>query len=254
MWIVVGSSSSVHLVLRLLWRRRVDWTDGISTSACLLPVWRRHIRSIFCRHSSQVYVTPWRHEYTHVRMLLYVHACKFRMSANNRVNKLSTKDEEFTFSWKTFTSWDYMIGNSEAARNKVAEITTSFRVPFFIPTLAQPPLILRIFSSPRFYPLPRFCSFSVVFLSAFSYLVLGVHSWGGREISSGGQVPAHLPALPSKRLRHNRACVINLCHLRGCWKLDWCRQALARRRNGRMDRTKHGNCLSQNKVTRPYTY
>ena len=158
------------------------------------------------------------------------------MSANNRVNKLSTKDEEFTFSWKSFTSWDYMIGNSEAARNKVAEITTSFRVYFIpIPTLWFPSLHLLV---PHFHS-PHFCSFSV----SFFVLGLGVNSWGGREISSREQVPAHLPALPGQCLRHNRACVINLCHLRGCWKLDWCRQALARRRNCRMDRAKHGNYI-----------
>lgn len=38
---------------------------------------------------------------------------------------------EFTFSWKMFTSWDYLIGNPETADNKYASITTSFKVSIY---------------------------------------------------------------------------------------------------------------------------
>ena len=55
-----------------------------------------------------------------------------RMSKNARMNKVSMKDEQYTFSWKTFSSWDYMIGNSETSKNKVAEIYTSFRVRTYV--------------------------------------------------------------------------------------------------------------------------
>ncbi|KAL2091953.1 hypothetical protein ACEWY4_011751 [Coilia grayii] len=37
------------------------------------------------------------------------------------------EDGAFTFSWKMFTSWDYLIGNPETADNKYASITTSFK-------------------------------------------------------------------------------------------------------------------------------
>ena len=51
----------------------------------------------------------------------------YRMARN--ANETGGGDENsFNFSWKTFTSWDYLIGNSETADNKFASITTSFKV------------------------------------------------------------------------------------------------------------------------------
>ncbi|XP_035247500.1 transmembrane channel-like protein 2-A [Anguilla anguilla] len=49
------------------------------------------------------------------------------MAKNADVGGGDGEDGEFTFGWKMFTSWDYLIGNSETADNKYASITTSFK-------------------------------------------------------------------------------------------------------------------------------
>lgn len=50
------------------------------------------------------------------------------MAKNADVGGGDGEEGEFTFSWKMFTSWDYLIGNPETADNKYASITTSFKV------------------------------------------------------------------------------------------------------------------------------
>ncbi|XP_047229474.1 transmembrane channel-like protein 2-A isoform X2 [Girardinichthys multiradiatus] len=51
-----------------------------------------------------------------------------RTMANNAdVGGGDGEEGEFTFAWKMFTSWDYLIGNAETADNKYASITTSFK-------------------------------------------------------------------------------------------------------------------------------
>ncbi|KAH1178184.1 hypothetical protein KIL84_011886, partial [Mauremys mutica] len=49
------------------------------------------------------------------------------MARNANENTGDGDDNNFTFSWKMFTSWDYLIGNPETADNKFASITTSFK-------------------------------------------------------------------------------------------------------------------------------
>ncbi|XP_054276492.1 transmembrane channel-like protein [Macrosteles quadrilineatus] len=50
-----------------------------------------------------------------------------RMAENSRQSKLSEKDDECVFTWKLFTGWDYMIGNSETAHNRTASIILGFK-------------------------------------------------------------------------------------------------------------------------------
>ncbi|XP_063806956.1 transmembrane channel-like protein 2-A [Pseudophryne corroboree] len=49
------------------------------------------------------------------------------MAKNINESTADDGDDNFTFSWKIFTSWDYLIGNPETADNKFASITTSFK-------------------------------------------------------------------------------------------------------------------------------
>lgn len=50
------------------------------------------------------------------------------MANNSRQNRMSNKGEQFTFAWKIFTEWDYMIGSQDTARTKHASIATTFKV------------------------------------------------------------------------------------------------------------------------------
>ncbi|KAJ8285185.1 hypothetical protein GJAV_G00023250 [Gymnothorax javanicus] len=49
------------------------------------------------------------------------------MAKNSNEGGDGAEEGAFTFAWKLFTSWDYLIGNAETADNKFASITTSFK-------------------------------------------------------------------------------------------------------------------------------
>ncbi|XP_037536479.1 transmembrane channel-like protein 1 [Nematolebias whitei] len=57
----------------------------------------------------------------------YSYMVVIRTMARNANESGIGDDNSFNFSWKTFTSWDYLIGNPETADNKFASITTSFK-------------------------------------------------------------------------------------------------------------------------------
>ncbi|XP_077084068.1 transmembrane channel-like protein 3 [Siphateles boraxobius] len=50
-----------------------------------------------------------------------------KMAKNSRTSLAGTSDENFTFCWRVFCAWDYLIGNPEAAESKGAAIVNSIR-------------------------------------------------------------------------------------------------------------------------------
>ncbi|XP_076854569.1 transmembrane channel-like protein 1 [Brachyhypopomus gauderio] len=62
-----------------------------------------------------------------VGMVTYSYMVVIRTMARNASEDGGGDDTSFNFSWKIFTSWDYLIGNVETADNKFASITTSFK-------------------------------------------------------------------------------------------------------------------------------
>ncbi|RWS08508.1 transmembrane channel-like protein 3 [Dinothrombium tinctorium] len=50
-----------------------------------------------------------------------------QMAKNARTSRVSTKEDEYVFTWKLYTGWDYMIGNSETAHNKMASTALGFK-------------------------------------------------------------------------------------------------------------------------------
>ncbi|XP_053158852.1 transmembrane channel-like protein 1 isoform X2 [Hemicordylus capensis] len=62
-----------------------------------------------------------------VGCIAYSFMVVIRTMAKNAHDDGGGDDTSFNFSWKMFTSWDYLIGNPETADNKFASITTSFK-------------------------------------------------------------------------------------------------------------------------------
>ncbi len=50
------------------------------------------------------------------------------MAKNSRMSLAGASDENYTFCWRVFCAWDYLIGNPEAAESKAAAIINSIRV------------------------------------------------------------------------------------------------------------------------------
>ncbi|XP_076743230.1 transmembrane channel-like protein 3 isoform X3 [Maylandia zebra] len=50
-----------------------------------------------------------------------------KMAKNSRLSLASASDESFTFCWRVFCAWDYLIGNPEAAESKGAAIVNNIR-------------------------------------------------------------------------------------------------------------------------------
>ncbi|KAF6079697.1 transmembrane channel like 3 [Phyllostomus discolor] len=50
-----------------------------------------------------------------------------RMAKNSRTSLASASSENYTFCWRVFCAWDFLIGNPEAAESKAAAIVNSIR-------------------------------------------------------------------------------------------------------------------------------
>ncbi|XP_073764185.1 transmembrane channel-like protein 3 isoform X2 [Danio rerio] len=50
-----------------------------------------------------------------------------KMAKNSRMSLAGASDENYTFCWRVFCAWDYLIGNLEAAESKGAAIVNSIR-------------------------------------------------------------------------------------------------------------------------------
>ncbi|TMW53680.1 hypothetical protein DOY81_001225, partial [Sarcophaga bullata] len=78
--------------------------------------------------SSLGYMLPLAYFLTAVVVYIYSFVATLRkMAENSRNSKLSSKDDECTFSWKLFTGWDFMIGHAETAHNRIASVVVGFK-------------------------------------------------------------------------------------------------------------------------------
>ncbi|XP_019618973.1 PREDICTED: transmembrane channel-like protein 3, partial [Branchiostoma belcheri] len=79
------------------------------------------------------YQLPLAYFLTGIGIFVYSFAVILRkMAKNSRMAKLSTEDDQFTFCWKVFCGWDYLIGQSDTADNKFAAISTGIRVSMVV--------------------------------------------------------------------------------------------------------------------------
>lgn len=80
------------------------------------------------KKSNKIYQLPMAYFITNLVVYTYSFVVILRkMAKNSRMSKLSEKEDEYAFSWKLFTSWDFMIGNSETSDNRTSSIILGFK-------------------------------------------------------------------------------------------------------------------------------
>ncbi|XP_051161848.1 transmembrane channel-like protein [Leptopilina boulardi] len=80
------------------------------------------------KKSNKIYQLPMAYFITNIVVYTYSFVVILRkMAKNSRMSKLSEKEDEYAFSWKLFTSWDFMIGNPETSNNRTSSITLGFK-------------------------------------------------------------------------------------------------------------------------------
>ncbi|XP_025075546.1 transmembrane channel-like protein 3 [Pogonomyrmex barbatus] len=96
--------------------------DGVLKHSPLFYGWYTN------QDSDSNYKLPLAYFVTNLVVYTYSFAAILRkMVENSRLNKLTEKEDEYVFSWKLFTGWDFMIGNPETAYNRSASIALTFK-------------------------------------------------------------------------------------------------------------------------------
>ncbi|XP_028033498.1 uncharacterized protein LOC114245508 [Bombyx mandarina] len=116
--------------------RKIIMEDEIRNSTKLLTLWEFEgvlkYSPIFYGYYSNLERPQYRMPLAYFLTGLVVYIYSFvailrKMAENSRMSKLSEKEDECIFSWKLFTGWDFMIGNTETAHNRIASIILGFK-------------------------------------------------------------------------------------------------------------------------------
>ncbi|XP_063838119.1 transmembrane channel-like protein [Ostrinia nubilalis] len=116
--------------------RKVIMEEERSNATNLLMLWEFEgvlkFSPIFYGYYSNVerpqYRMPLAYFLTGLAVYIYSFVAILRkMAENSRMSKLSEKEDECIFSWKLFTGWDFMIGNTETAHNRIASVILGFK-------------------------------------------------------------------------------------------------------------------------------
>ncbi|XP_071635711.1 transmembrane channel-like protein isoform X2 [Temnothorax longispinosus] len=80
------------------------------------------------QNSNSKYKLPLAYFVTNLVVYTYSFVAILRkMAENSRLSKLTEKEDEYVFSWKLLTGWDFMIGNPETAHNRTASVMLGFK-------------------------------------------------------------------------------------------------------------------------------
>ncbi|XP_068630050.1 transmembrane channel-like protein [Battus philenor] len=116
--------------------RKIIMKEEQRNSTNLLTVWEFEgvlkYSPIFYGYYSNVERPEYRMPLAYFLTGLVVYVYSFvailrKMAENSRMSKLSEKEDECIFSWKLFTGWDFMIGNTETAHNRIASVILGFK-------------------------------------------------------------------------------------------------------------------------------
>ncbi|XP_014486783.1 PREDICTED: transmembrane channel-like protein 3 isoform X2 [Dinoponera quadriceps] len=106
-----------------------------------------------------------------------------KMAENSRLSKLTEKEDEYVFSWKLFTAWDFMIGNPETAHNRTASIVLGFKEALLEEAEKEKDernwkiISMRIFVNTAVLSLLALSAFAVVKVVERSTTELDSHNW-----------------------------------------------------------------------------